>query len=132
MTKNIQSVMPLNSIEEVAKIFYDKNISSLLVLEDGKPVGIITEHDLMAGTLVFGHKKDTSIKKIMTSSVVFVESDASIIEAANLMIEKQIHKLPVLKDGKLVGLISATDLVVIFSMNKEDNIVKILGPQLGV
>ncbi|MDH3737515.1 MAG: CBS domain-containing protein, partial [Nitrosopumilus sp.] len=99
---------------------------------DDNLVGIITEKDLMTSILIFGHNKDTQIKNIMTSSVISVNSDASIIEATNIMIEKSIHKLPVMENNKLIGLISATDLITIFSMSDEDDLVKILGTQLGL
>ncbi|MDH3834891.1 MAG: CBS domain-containing protein, partial [Nitrosopumilus sp.] len=99
---------------------------------DDNLVGIITEKDLMTSILIFGHNKDTQIKNIMTSSVISVNSDTSIIDATNIMIEKSIHKLPVMENSKLIGLISATDLITIFSMSDEDDLVKILGTQLGL
>ncbi len=131
MKKDVKTIMPLNTIEDAAKIFYEKNVNSLLVIEDDKLIGIITEKDLVAGMLVFGHKKDEKVRKVMSTPVVSVSPDISVIKAANIMIEKRIHKLPVLEKGKLVGLISASDLIVIFSMNKESNLVKILGAQIG-
>ncbi len=131
MKKDVKTIMPLNTIEDAAKIFYEKNVNSLLVIEDDKLIGIITEKDLVAGILVFGHKKDEKVRKVMSTPVVSVSPDISVIKAANIMIEKRIHKLPVLEKGKLVGLISASDLIVIFSMNKESNLVKILGAQIG-
>ncbi len=131
MKKDVKTIMPLNTIEDAAKIFYEKNVNSLLVIEDDKLIGIITEKDLVAGILVFGHKKDEKVRKVMSTPVVSVSPDISVIKAANIMIEKRIHKLPVLEKGKLVGLISSSDLIVIFSMNKESNLVKILGAQIG-
>jgi len=132
MVKNIATIHPLNTIEEAAKIFYDKNIASLMVTKDDDLVGIITEKDLMTSILIFGHNKDTQIKNIMTSSVISVNLDTSIIDATNIMIEKSIHKLPVMENGKLIGLISATDLITVFSMSKEDDLVKIFGTQLDL
>ena len=132
MVTNIATIHPLNTIEDAAKIFYDKNIASLMVTKDDNLVGIITEKDLMTSILIFGHNKDTQIKNIMTSSVISVNSDTSIIDATNIMIEKSIHKLPVMENSKLIGLISATDLITIFSMSDEDDLVKILGTQLGL
>lgn len=131
MVKKIEKIRPLNTIEEAAKLFYEKNVSSLMVLDGNRLLGVITEKDLIIGTLVFGNKKTTPVTKIMTTPIVSVTPDTSVIEAANIMTKKRIHKLPVLKEGKLVGLISASDLVVIFSMSKESDLVKILGPQIG-
>ena len=132
MMKNFKSISSTSSIKDAAKIFYEKNISSLMVLENNVFIGIITEKDLISSTLVFNHKVDTPVKKIMTESLVHVNSSVSIIDAANIMIEKQIHKLPVMENGKIVGLISATDLMILFSMIKEDDLKKIIGAQTGI
>lgn len=131
MVKNVITIGPLNTIEEAAKILYEKNVGSLMVLDNEKLVGIITEIDIVAGTLIFGRKKNSHVEDIMTFPIVHVKPDTSIIEAATIMTEKKIHKLPVLDDGKLVGLISASDLVVLFSMSKESDLAKILGAQIG-
>ena len=122
----------MSTIKDAAKIFYDENISSLMVLENNLVIGIITEKDLISSTLVFNHKENTPVKKIMTESLVCIDSSISIIDAANIMVEKQIHKLPVMEDGKIVGLISATDLMILFSMINEDDLKKIIGAQTGI
>ena len=129
MIKNFKSISPTSTIEDAAKILYDDNITSLLVLDDGDFVGILTEQDLMSSTLVFGHKKNTMVKDIMSASLVSVESTSSIIDAANIMVEKKIHKLPVMENNQIVGLISATDLMVLFSVIKEEDLVKIIRAQ---
>jgi len=122
----------MSTIKDAAKIFYEENISSLMVLENNLVIGIITEKDLISSTLVFNHKENTPVKKIMTESLVCIDSSVSIIDAANIMVEKQIHKLPVMEDGKTVGLISATDLMILFSMINEDDLKKIIGAQTGI
>ena len=129
MIKNFKSISPNSTIEDAAKILYDDNITSLLVLDNGAFVGILTEQDLMSSTLVFGHKKNTMVKDIMSASLLSVESTSSIIDAANIMVEKKIHKLPVMENNQIVGLISATDLMVLFSVIKEEDLVKIIRVQ---
>ena len=129
MIKNFKSISPTSTIEDAAKILYDDNITSLLVLDNGAFVGILTEQDLMSSTLVFGHKKNTMVKDIMSASLLSVESTSSIIDAANIMVEKKIHKLPVMENNQIVGLISATDLMVLFSVIKEEDLVKIIRVQ---
>ena len=69
MMKNFKSISSTTSIKDAAKIFYDENISSLMVLEDDVIIGIITEKDLISGTLVFDHSKNASVKNIMTASL---------------------------------------------------------------
>ncbi|NND87340.1 MAG: CBS domain-containing protein [Nitrosopumilus sp.] len=132
MTKKIHTIQSSESIQSAAKFFYEKDISSLMVLDGDKLVGIITEKDLVTSALVFDHEKNISIKDIMTPSPICITPDTSLLEVAHLMTEKKFHKFPVLENNKIVGLISATDLVVIFSMTKEEDLVKVLGPQLGL
>jgi len=129
MIKNFKSISSKATIKDAAKIFYEKNISSLMVLENNDFIGIITEKDIISSMLVFNYKEDILVKKIMTESLVSVDSSVSIIDAANIMVEKQIHKLPVTENGKIIGLISATDLMILFSMIKEDDLKKIIGAQ---
>lgn len=132
MMKNFKSISSEATIKDAAKIFYEKNISSLMVLENNSFIGIITEKDIVSSLLVFNYNEDILVKKIMTESLVHVDSSVSIIDAANIMVEKQIHKLPVMENDKIIGLISATDIMILFSMINEDDLKKIIGAQTDI
>jgi len=90
-----------------AKIMSEKEIGSLVIFKDGKILGIITERDVLRNL----SKLDSPVKAIMTKKVITVDSKEEIDIAAELMATNKIKRLPVLEKGKLVGIITATDII---------------------
>jgi len=100
------------SISEAAKIMSAKEVGSILVAERNKPVGILTERDILKKVTAMGlDPKTTKINQIMTAPLITVPADASLEEASKIMLQKQIRRLPVTKDKKIVGMISARSMV---------------------
>ena len=95
------------SLKQAAKIMSDKNIGSLIVLKKDKIAGIVTEKDVIKNVSNLGRK----ISSIMAKSVLTVENNDSIDNAAAIMDSRKIKRLPVLEKGKLVGIITATDII---------------------
>ena len=124
MRTNVLSTNSNTPIQEAAKTMYENNVSSLLIEDDGKITGIVTERDISMARHVFDTASSSTVKEIMTSPVVSIDPDSSILDAAELMDRKQIHKIPVIKDGKVVGIISATDLVMLFSTFEKEELEK--------
>lgn len=122
MTLNIKTIQSNINIKEAAKIMYEQHLPSLLVKEKDKIIGIITYADIALSLAIFEHKLTTQISEIMSSPIISVASDQSILKAVELMLEKRIHKIPVIDNEKIQGIISATDLMVIFSMLSEKQI----------
>ena len=112
MTKNVIVVNPDATIKDAAKIMTQQRVGSLLVIEGNKLVGIITELDIIwkvvAGDL---DPKITLVRDVMTKQVVSVKANQTLEDATQIMVENSIKKLPVLEDDKLVGIITATDLI---------------------
>jgi CBS domain-containing protein len=109
----IVSVSPDSSLREALKVMADRNVGAVLVIdEDGKIAGIFSERDL-ARKLPSGERtiERTKVNEIMTSNVLYVNPDTSIPDCMNLMTEKRIRHLPVLANGKLMGVISIGDVV---------------------
>lgn len=104
------------SAKEAAKIMSNRNIGSLIVLRKSKIAGIITDRDILKNISSLGKK----ISGVMTKSVVTVDLGESIDNAALIMTEKKIKRLPVVDDGKLVGIITATDIVANSDLLNED------------
>ena len=94
------------SLREAAGMMSDNKIGSLIYVEDDKPIGIITESDLVRE---FG--KGESVKDIMSKRVVSVEASANLQKALELMNRHKIKRLPVIDKEKIVGVITATDLL---------------------
>lgn len=110
MKANVITVSKDTTMEQVAKIMTEKNIGSVIVVDNGKPVGIITERDIVKG-IGKGKKLDSKAEEIMTSSLITVREDSPITGALALMRQFNIRHLPVVNDkGELTGIISIRDI----------------------
>jgi CBS domain-containing protein len=111
MTRWVATAAPERSIRDVATIMAKAHTGSLIVIVRGKPAGIVTEGDISRAISAGSNPDETPVRKIMSKKLVTVASDKRVEEAAKLMAEKHIKKLPVLEDGSLVGIITQTDIV---------------------
>jgi CBS domain-containing protein len=112
MSKNVKTVRPNSTINEVVRKMNKFEIGSIIVTDGEKPVGIITERDILRRVLeVTMASEAMKAKEIMSSPILTIESQATTEEAATLMNSKRIKKIPVLEDGKLIGIVTSTDIV---------------------
>ena len=111
MTKALISVNPQTTVFQVAKMMEQGMIGAVLVKKDDHLVGIITDRDY--GTKIVSHNlsSNTHVEKIMSSPLITINFDESIFVAAQRMTSKKIRKLGVTDNGKIIGLITSTDLV---------------------
>jgi CBS domain-containing protein len=130
MTPNTKSIQPDISIKDAAKTMYENHVPSLLVEEDGKTIGIITYADIALALAVYEHAPTSQIREIMSSPIISVTSDSSILKAVEVMLEKRIHKIPIMDNEKLQGIIYATDLMVLLSMLNEKQIYDVIKGQI--
>ncbi len=115
MTRKVETVNKEMPVIEAAKKMAEKKIGSVVVVDDkGKPIGIVTERDVLYN-VVAKDKIPSEIKvgEIMSSPIKFVSPETSIIEASKMMAKYNIRRLPVIKEGKLVGIITNTDIITI-------------------
>jgi len=123
MVSDVLTITPENTLYEAAKIMGENRIGSLIVMKYKTPVGIITERDLLrevvdkeialekdwlAGGVSI---KEEKVEKIMSYPLITISRESSIKEAAQMMIEKKIRRLAVTESGKLVGIVTAADLI---------------------
>lgn len=105
-------INPDNSVFEAIEKMADKNIGALVVVEDGKLVGIITERDYRNKVILKGRtSKTTKVKEIMSSDPITVAPSDSVETCMALMTNRKFRHLPVLEEGRLCGVISIGDLV---------------------
>jgi CBS domain-containing protein len=116
MTKDITACSPETAIKDVINILSRNRRSSLVIIENNEPVGIITERDLVAimedmlNDVVCNH---LSIDKFMTSPTITIESHMTLKEAVKISINKNIRHLPVVdKDNKLIGLLTQPNMLI--------------------
>ncbi len=106
------SITPFHSVFMALEMMVEKNVSSLVVLEDDKLIGIFTERDYARKVILKGKaSRETPVGDIMSGNVLTVTLDSSIDECMALMTSKFIRHLPVIDNKKLVGLVSIGDLV---------------------
>ncbi len=109
---DIQSVHPDESVFDAIQKLANANIGSLIVVEDGRPVGIFTERDYARSVILKGKSSPTTpVKDIMTTRVVYAQPDQTVEECMAVMTDKHIRHLPVLDGEELIGMISIGDLV---------------------
>jgi len=110
--QTVETVAPSTSVFDAVKLMAEKNIGALLVLEQQKIVGIITERDYARKIVLMGRSsKETPVRDVMSSPVMYVRPDQSNEECMALMTDNRLRHLPVVDQGRLLGLISIGDLV---------------------
>ena len=106
------SLKPQDSVFDALKILADHDVGALMVMDQGKLVGILSERDYTRKIALAGKaSKDTLVQDIMTSKVLTVEASARTEDCMNLMSQKKIRHLPVVEGDKVLGLISIRDLL---------------------
>jgi CBS domain-containing protein len=111
MTKDIVSVREDETVANVAAMMGAKRVGSVIVIRDGKPSGIFTERDLLSTFLVHERPLDTPVGRASSSPLKTAPAGISIHEAAKIMAEQHIRRLPLMKKKQLAGIITARDLV---------------------
>jgi CBS domain-containing protein len=111
MTKNVISIGVNNSVFEAAKLMSSNRVGCLIIMDGEVPIGIVTERDIVRRVVAKKMPLDTKVSEIMSKSLITVDPDASLKEAARLMSSNKIRRLPVLKQNRLVGIVVATDFV---------------------
>lgn len=111
MQKNVITIEKTKKAQDAAIILKDKEISFLVVINDNKPIGIVSERDIVR-KIVADNKESqsTPLETIMSNNFKWVEPNASIESAVQKMLNNNIRRLVVLEDGELAGVITQTDL----------------------
>lgn len=109
---DVWSVRPEDTVFDAVKMMAEKGVGALLVMEDDRLVGIISERDYARKIILEGKaSRDTPVTDIMTRRVLCVSPDRSVDECMALMSDKHARHLPVVEDKKVVGVLSIGDLV---------------------
>lgn len=108
----VHTIRPDATVLDALKLMADKSVGALLVMQADQIIGIVTERDYARKVILMSRaSKDTPVRDIMTSDVMYVRPEQTSEDCMVLMTENRLRHLPVLTDGKLVGLISIGDLV---------------------
>jgi CBS domain-containing protein len=111
MNRKVVTVSPHASVREAARLMREHNIGTLVVVDDGYPVGIITERDLATRVVALDLSGDTPVEDVMSTQLITVSESTSIENVLDTMQKHGFRRLPVLKDGKLVGILTLRDIL---------------------
>ncbi|MDN5294773.1 MAG: hypothetical protein PWP01_283 [Methanosarcinales archaeon] len=112
MTREVVVADVGTRLPEVGRLLIEHDIGSVVVVEDDKPVGIVTDRDL-ARKVVANNKKpdELTLREVMTAPLITIHPDATVLEAIDNMLKEKVRKLPVVEDGRLVGIITERDVL---------------------
>jgi len=106
------SVSPKSSVFDALQLMAEHNIGAVLVLDAGRPVGILSERDYARQVILKGKtSRETLVGEIMTVRVMFVRPEQSLDDCMALMTDKRVRHLPVLEANQLIGIVSMGDVV---------------------
>jgi len=110
--KDVKVISEDETVIKAADIMSQHNIGCLVVVKDGKPVGIVTERDMLKKVIVpCLDPRTTKVSKIMSKPLIYGDPDMDIVYAAKYMINNNIKRLPIIDRGKLVGIVTLTDIL---------------------
>ncbi|QGQ46977.1 CBS domain-containing protein [Metabacillus sediminilitoris] len=110
MSSNVEFCTPLDNVYEVAVKMKDLNVGVIPIVEDQKLIGMITDRDLVVRGIAEKHPGSNQVTNVMTDQVISIDTNASLDQAADMMAKHQIRRLPVVENGKLVGIVSLGDI----------------------
>jgi CBS domain-containing protein len=112
MNRAVVSIDSEASVKNAAEKMTRHRIGSLVVTENGKPVGIITETDMLSRVLaVTRDAESTKVKAVMSKPLIYGTPDMDFVEAVKLMVNRTIKKLPITHSEELVGILTITDVI---------------------
>lgn len=107
MTKDVVTIGKDSSVLDASKLLTSRSVSSLVVIENGKPVAVVSERDIIQGVL----SKKAKAKEIMNKDFLVIPPDTTFYEVTKMLREKNISRFPVVDNNKLIGIITETDIV---------------------
>lgn len=122
MTKGVLSVDSTMNVNEAAKIMEDGKVGAVIVMEDNTPIGIITDRDFAVKIVAHAYPITTSVKKIMSTPLIGIDPNESVFTVAELMYTRKVRKIPVIEEDKVIGIVTATDLVNQFAVSTEEDL----------
>ena len=119
MRKNVISIDSDMTVKDAAIMMDDANVGCVVITRGNAPIGILTERDFVKRIVSEERELSTPLADVMSFPLITVDSGETVWEAAEIMKKNKIHKAPVEDQGKLVGIITATDIVKLCSMGSD-------------
>ena len=119
MRKHVVSIDSAMTVKDAATMMDDANVGCVVITRGNAPIGILTERDFVKKIVSQEKSLDTPLAEVMSFPLITVDSNDTVWEAAEILKTNKIHKAPVQDHGKLVGIMTATDLVKICSVGSD-------------
>jgi len=111
MSNSVISINSSVTVADAARMMKDIGVGAVIVLENNLPVGIVTNRDLAIKIGVHSFPVDTAVRQIMSSPLISIDPNSDLCIVYDLMSTRNIRKLPVIDDDKVVGILTISDLV---------------------
>ena len=111
MGTSVISVDSSLTATDAAKMMEDTGVGAIVVLEKNMPVGIVTDRDFAIKITAHSYPIDTPVRRIMSTPLISIDPDSDLWVASDLMSTRNVRKLPVIDNDKVVGMITSSDLV---------------------
>ena len=113
MTKDVATLNAKDSVERAAQLMKQYNVGAIPVCSEEKVIGIITDRDIALRSVAQGENgRNQTVREVMSSNPVVINSQTDIHDAARIMSERQIRRLPVVENNSIVGIVSLGDIAV--------------------
>jgi len=122
MRKNVISIDSSMTVKDAAIMMADTNVGCVVITRGNAPIGILTERDFVKRIVSEERNLSTPLVDVMSFPLIVVDFEDTVWEAAEIMKRNKIHKAPVEDQGKLVGIITATDIVKLCSMGSDSEL----------
>jgi CBS domain-containing protein len=120
MTENPRSIGASASVVEAARLMRDEHIGSLPITDDEELVGVITDRDITTRVVAeAADPKMTPVGDVVSRDLISVEPDEDLEEAVQLMASHQVRRLPVVENGRLVGIVAQADVALTLRENEQ-------------
>jgi len=111
MVKDVITVDASTKLIDVLRVMGEMHIGSVVVTREGRPVGIFTERDMISRVLLKSVDTARSVEEFMSKPITGIGPDYDLKEAARAMVQLNVKRLPVVEDGRLIGIITSSDIV---------------------
>ena len=111
MQNSVLSIDSSVTATDAAKMMEDTGVGAIVVLDDNMPVGIITDRDFAIKITAHSYPIDTPVRRIMSSPLISIDPGSDLWIASDLMSTRNVRKLPVIEDDKVIGIVTSSDLI---------------------
>ena len=122
LNRNVITIGPTAPVSEAAYLMMSEDIGAVIVVDEGmSPIGMLTDRDLVISVIAEGRiPEEVIVEEVMSKDLVYVDEDTNILDILSTLSEYSIRRMPVTKDGRLTGIVSVDDLIVVIATELTD------------